>query len=82
MLRGEIKGQPIKPKFRYLQNSHMDRSTSTWKQVPFSTRDINIDSQVNSGSFICTVPGIYHFNTALDTGIIRIEIIFNNVYSY
>ena len=45
--------------------------------VPFSTQEINVDAEVNSGTFICTVPGIYHFNTALDTGTIRIEIVFN-----
>merc|ERR1712227_680688 len=82
MLREEIKGQPMKPKFRYLQKSHMDRTTTSYVKVPFATREINVDSQMSSGSFICTVPGVYHFNTALDTGTIRIEIIFNKHYSY
>jgi len=68
-----------KPKFRYSTNSALPAATSM--HVNFEIEELNVNSVINGGVFICTYPGIYYFSATLDgqTDVIGVHIVHNGV---
>ena len=72
-----------KTKFRYSTDLILPAS-QTYIQVKFEIEELNVDSVINGGVFICTYPGIYYFSATLDgagdaTDTIGVHIVHNGL---